>query len=308
MGGLEKIKISRMRVSDDQTMHVATGLALIENPENLEDLYQLLSEKYIESFEDMAGRAPGPTTRSAIIKMEKGAKYYEIPYSRIGGGCGGSMRAMCIGLRYFNDLEKLIAVSIESGRMTHNHPTGFFGALVSALFTAYAILGVPVVEWGRKMVKEILPRAYKYIEEQKRDWDEYQDHLDYFKNHWVAYLKKRDIDEEGKTKPVFPEKYGVEERDAFYKSISYDGWGGASGHDSVIIAYDAVLGAGSNFLELVLGGVLHGGDNDSTGCIACAWWGAIYGFKGVPENLYKNVEKREIAEKIGEKLYRITHD
>jgi ADP-ribosylarginine hydrolase len=33
--------------------------------------------------------------------------------------------------------------------------------------------------------------------------------------------------------------------------------------------------------ELCLRGVLHGGDNDSTGTIAGAWYGALYGFKEV---------------------------
>ena len=48
-----------------------------------------------------------------------------------------------------------------------------------------------------------------------------------------------------------------------YSSVSFQGWGGASGHDAPLIAYDALLGAGDNWIELALRGILHGGDNDS---------------------------------------------
>jgi ADP-ribosylarginine hydrolase len=57
--------------------------------------------------------------------------------------------------------------------------------------------------------------------------------------------------------------------------VSFDGWGGASGHDSVLIAYDAFLGSKGDWTEFCLRGVLHGGDNDSTGCIGAAWFGAL---------------------------------
>lgn len=115
---------------------------------------------------------------------------------------------------------------------------------------------------------------------------------------------------DGKTLPQFPAKYGVEERDEFYKRISFSGWGGSSGyvrripykcfnrsictckirHDSVIIAYDALLGCNGDWIEFLKRGALHGGDSDSTGAIGAAWFGVLYGYNGVPNNHYKGLE------------------
>ena len=51
-------------------------------------------------------------------------------------------------------------------------------------------------------------------------------------------------------------------------------------------SYDALLGCGGDWVELCHRGMLHGGDNDSTGCIAGAWFGALYGFNSVPKTNY----------------------
>lgn len=55
----------------------------------------------------------------------------------------------------------------------------------------------------------------------------------------------------------------------------------------MLYSYDALLAAGSSWIELCNHAVFHAGDSDSTGCIAGAWYGALYGFDGVPEVNYK---------------------
>lgn len=89
--------------------------------------------------------------------------------------------------------------------------------------------------------------------------------------------------------PVFPELYDVQQREKQYLEFSINGWPGALGVDSVIIAYDALLstldycnrhkGKVNKWEEVCLRGALHGGDSDSTGTIVGAWYGALYGFE-----------------------------
>ena len=57
---------------------------------------------------------------------------------------------MCIGLRFWGKERRnlLIGVAIESGRITHNHPVAFFGAVASAVFTAFAIEGINFIKSG----------------------------------------------------------------------------------------------------------------------------------------------------------------
>lgn len=79
----------------------------------------------------------------------------------------------------------------------------------------------------------------------------------------LRYLELRGLSS-GTSPVLFPEQYGPAERDEAYKSFSFSGWGGSSGHDAPMIALDALLGAGSNWEELMSRAAFHGGQQSQS--------------------------------------------
>jgi len=312
LGGYAKLSPQGLIVSDDTVMHLATarGLVTAGPTDKLEEVFTAIAKEYVGCMDDMSGRAPGITCiRGARQLLKIKGQEWVIPFDKAGGGCGGAMRSMCIGLRYWKeeDEHKLIAVAIESGRMTHNHPTGYLGSLVSALFTAYAIRGIDPVKWGHLLVSSVLDKALRYVEEAGRDVDDAKkdNNWNYFQAQWKSYLEDRKIDQGTEMKAEFPEKYDVKERDEYYKKLSWDGWGGSSGHDAPMIAYDALLGCDKIWTDLMDRAFFHGGDSDSTGIIAGCWFGAIYGFNTVFEPHYEGIEKQKEIEDLAARLFEL---
>jgi hypothetical protein len=173
--------------------------------------------------------------------------------------------------------------------------------LLSKVARSWVLIG-----WGSGLL-EILPKAKEYLKKSGRNWEQYQEGLDYFETAWLKYLQQRGLlDEEPRAR--FPSAWGVRERDAFYKTLSFDGWAGSSGHDSVMIAYDVLLGIANysfsaRWDELLLRGALHAGDSDSTGSIAASLYGALYGTQGVRDGHVRGLEYRNRLEELGDLLY-----
>ena len=299
LGGIEMIYVNKKewRVSSDTVMHISTAEALVTSAGG-KQLYRTLALCYQECMNDMAGRAPGVTCSSTLRTLQS-----SIPFNPRGGGSGAAVRSAPIGLLFSKpyEIDSLVAVSIESGRMSHNHPTGYLGALATALFVSYSIQSKPLREWGKGLL-DTLDRAWEYIRITERDVKENRKHWSYFRDKWTKYLKYRGI-LDGKSEPQFPISYGVAERDYFYRSLSFDGTGGASGHDAPMIAYDALLSCCDSWRELCHHSMLHGGKSNSTGIIAGACWGAMYGYKGVPKNHYKGLEYVDRLKQLSQNLY-----
>ena len=71
----------------------------------------------------------------------------------------------------------------------------------------------------------------------------------------------------------------------------------------MIMAYDALLDAKDSWEKLVYYSMLHVGDSDTVGAIAGGIFGAMYGFKNVPENMLEYIEKKEELIKLAEEIF-----
>nr|XP_023690499.1 protein ADP-ribosylarginine hydrolase-like protein 1 isoform X1 [Paramormyrops kingsleyae] len=309
LGGLGALRLDgeKWPLSDRTLMHMKTAEALVTDFWCLDDLYRELVRLYVEAMVSLQGRAPDPSTIEGCsqLKPNNFLLAWHTPFNEKGSGCGAAAKAMCVGMRYWQPerLDNLVEVAVETGRMTHNHPTGFLGSLCTAVFASYAVQGKPLARWGRDFMKAV-PKAEEYCRKTIRHMAEYQEKWFYFEAKWQFYLEERGIKEENQDKPQFADRYDPEETDKVYKRWSSEGRAGHRGHDAPMIAYDALLASGSDWTELCRRAMFHGGEGGATGSIAGCLYGLLYGLNQVPVGLHQNLEKREQLEELGEKLYK----
>lgn len=322
LGGINDIDINGWMVSDDTILHLLVGMTLVENFNNYDEFCVNLAEKFIKVLGDFRKegfnvRSPGLTTIKSIEYLKKGNKWDTLPYNQMNGGSGASMRNLCIGLAYHDpkDFNKLLTISIESSRITHNSTVGFLGGFVSALFTSYAVTGIDVKLWPFKLLKLLKGDIIiDYIKKIGRDVEEYMNDYNVFAKKWDKYINNKFDDSGNIIKERFSinvvarsqyyyDNYGFKNEDVDNTSISPFFNPGSGGDDSVIIAYDCLLDSGNSWEKLVIYSMLHAGDTDTTGCIAAAWYGTIYGYNGIPPNMLKYLEYKNDLENVAKKIY-----
>jgi hypothetical protein len=225
-----------------------------------------------------------------------------------------AVRALAIGSFYWHhsQLDNLIKVTAILTHLTDKHISTTFNALTSALFTSFALQGVDNKSWGVYLLKA-LPRIREILHACSFSVEELNEQFSLFEDQWNRYMHLRKISES----VTFPPKYDFSDRDAAYASNFSIGREKES--DICLIAYDALLWASqkldrsvlvnrqqffndgsSSWFELLEHSAMYKGSNtSSSAALACAWYGAQNGLRGIPVQNYKSMESIWRMQNIG---------
>lgn len=302
LGGINNINLKDWNVSDDTIMHMAIAEALIKSDGSTTDIINLCIKNFITAIPLLEGRYTGLTTHKYIEMLKNGEDYKTFKFDKKAGGSGAAMRTPCIGLYYRKDKtpDRIIDVAIKTSKITHNNPIGYLGGLVAALFTYYAINDIDIKKWGINMMEILESKKFDSYMKTLDGYDDYTSYKHSFIGKWKIYLEDKFDDKNNiKLKIV-----NIARRSRYYlDNYSYeDKFIGSSGDDSVIIAYDCLLDSGVCFEKLIIYAMLHIGDTDTTGCIAGAFYGALYGFENISKHLFDYIEFKDKLYNIANKI------
>jgi poly(ADP-ribose) glycohydrolase ARH3 len=220
--------------------------------------------------EPWRGYAMGPPTVFRMVER-RGMSYSEAARSLFGGqgsfGNGAAMRIAPVGL-FFHDSPDLYEQARASASVTHAHPVGVDGAAVLAWAIAQAVKLDP---------QEPFP-------------------LERFSQGLVDFARTPEIrDKMVLVRTLLAEN--VPSPDAARRLGR-----GVAVHQSMPFAIYAFLRNPKSFEACIFRAILHGGDRDTLGAMACAVSGAYLGVEAIPWVWREKLENREYIKELALRL------
>jgi ADP-ribosylglycohydrolase len=311
LGGINGISLKGWNISDDTIFHMAIARALLDYSGTMDKAETIkIKDHMIDAYNQIINdetkdgkmRYMGDTTEHSIAVWTDDIDARNQPYDPMSGGNGCAMRNLCIGLAFYGEKnrDKLIDFAITTSMFTHNSPYGFLGGLTSALFTSYAVEGIPMEKWPYNLV-EVLDsdKVKSYIDKDKDDV--YFDYRNYIR-YWRVYIETRfshgkPLKMRSNTNLLFRSRYYLENFTKKGEAL------GGSGFCAMIMAYDSLLDCDGKWEKLIFYAILNPGDSDTIGAIAGGLYGMVYGFGDVPKHMLKHLEERDNIANLGKKLY-----
>jgi len=319
LGGLNNINFKQLKSSDDTILIIATTEAIINGGgvKNYIEYYL----KYFKLLKEEE-RISGTATLSSLEKIRVTKNINSIKYSSTYGGNGAAIRTAPIGLKYYNDIDKVCEEALLASLVTHNYSIGFLGGIVTALFTAYAIKNISPFEWSTKL-EDLYKKNFFHNLIKKHIKEDIKEDIDNFFIYWSKYNEERISKMTFRNLPIFLNPAFKINEFTNYTAVpylnrmkGYDKMGG-SGLECTIIAYDNLLLSAIpdnktmkvnldkpkfNWETLLFNNVFFFGDNDSISAVSGSWFGAYCGIDNFPIEKIKELEFYNKLEEISVSL------
>lgn len=255
--------------TDDTAMALGLAQSIIQAGEVDE---QHLGDTFRANYlrEPWRGYASGPPTIFYLVDK------WQIPYNEVARtlfdgqgsfGNGAAMRIAPLGL-FYHDAPELYEHAHASASVTHTHPIGVDGAAVQAWAVAQAVSLSP---------QEPFPLAE-------------------FSLGLIDFARTEEIrDKMTLLRDLVNDKAPP--------SFAADWLGqGVAVHESLVFALYAFLRYPKSFEACLSCAVLHGGDRDTLGAMACAVSGAYLGIEAIPSGWRARLENLELIEDLAGRL------
>jgi len=222
--------------------------------------------------EPWRGYALGPPAIFRRVERE-GISYEEAAQRLFGGtgsyGNGAAMRVAPVGLFCYDyDAPDLYEQARLSAIVTHTHPVGIDGAAVRARAVALAVRSNPKASF----------------------------HVESFLQDLIEFARTRELQEK-------LEQVGdLLAEDATPSKAAQRLGRGVAVHQSLPFALYAFLRHPRSFMDCLFCAVLHGGDADTLGAMACAVSGAYLGVQAIPHQWQERLENRKTTESLAQRL------
>ena len=263
--------VSEFRYTDDTAMAIGLAQSIIRmngiDQQNLGDTFNTNCQR-----EPWRGYASGPPTIFSLVE-KRGISYAEAAREMFAGsgslGNGAAMRIVPLGL-FFHQASELYNLASLSAQVTHAHPVGMDGAAVQAWAVGSAVKLDPQKEFPLQRYVQGLIDFARTPEIQTK-----------------MKLIQKLISEE-----VSPN----EASDMLGRSVAV--------HESMPFAIYSFLKYPKSFEECLFCAILHGGDRDTLGAMACAISGAYLGLEAIPPGWRKKLENCVYIEDLASELFR----
>ncbi len=261
LGGLNRM--GEFRYTDDSAMAVGLAESIVRKG-GLDQ--QDLGETFRKNFrkEPWRGYASGPPTIFSMVE-QLGITYAQAARTLFGGrgslGNGAAMRVAPVGL-FFHNSPDLYEMASVSASVTHAHPVGRDGAAVQAKAVALAVKLDP---------RETFPSNV-------------------FVDKLIDFARTPEM--KGKILDVQKLIATDTSPSVAARQLGHT----VAVHESLPFALFSFLRYPSSFEECLFCSILHGGDRDTLGAMACAVCGAYLGIEAVPHSWRVKLENRSYFE------------